>query len=87
MDSGMPTDRSSLQELERGVGVLARRENPVALYQRIAAQAGLNGARPGACCLLSRIGDQPGVSLTEPAEQIGIPASDLAPRVSSSVAA
>ena len=25
--SGMPTDRSSLQELERGVGVLARREN------------------------------------------------------------
>ena len=74
------------KELERGVGVLARRENPVALYQRIAAQAGLNGVRPGACCL-SRIGDQPGVSLAEPAEQIGIPASDLAPRVSSSVAA
>ena len=43
---GMPTDRSSAQELERGLGVLAGREDRVALYRRIAAEAGLSGLRP-----------------------------------------
>jgi DNA-binding MarR family transcriptional regulator len=78
---GMPTERSSLQELERAVGVLAQRENRVALYRRIAAQAGLNGLRPAAPCLLSRIAEHPRVSLGELAEQIGIPESELAPSV------
>jgi hypothetical protein len=44
---GMPTDRTSLQELERAVRVLAQGEDR-ALY-RIAVQAGLDGIWPGAC--------------------------------------
>ena len=76
---GMPTDRTSLQELERAVGVLAQGEDRVWLYRRISAQAGLDALWPGACCLLSRIGKQCGVTLAELAEQIRTPAPNLAP--------
>ncbi len=78
---GMPTDRSSLQELERAVGVLDQRENRVALYQRINAKAGQNGLRPAATCLLSRICEQPGVSITRLGEELGVSATDLAPSI------
>jgi DNA-binding MarR family transcriptional regulator len=76
---GMPTDRSSAQELERGLGVLAGREDRVALYRRIAAQAGLNGLRPAASCLLARIADHRGVTRADLAEQIGTSSANLAP--------
>ena len=76
---GMPTDRTSLQELERAVGVLARNENRIALYHRIAAQAGLGGLGPGGCCLLSRIAERRGATVAEMANQIGTSASNLAP--------
>jgi Major Facilitator Superfamily len=43
---GMPTDRTSLQELERAVAVLAQHQNRVAVYQRVSVQAGLEGFVP-----------------------------------------
>jgi DNA-binding MarR family transcriptional regulator len=76
---GMPTDRSSAQELERGLGVLARREDRVALYRRIATQAGLSGLRPAASCLLGRIATHRGLTRAELAEQIGTSTANLAP--------
>jgi DNA-binding MarR family transcriptional regulator len=76
---GMPTDRSSAQELERGLGVLAGRQDRVALYRRIAAQAGLTGLRPAASCLLARIAEHRGVTRAELAEQIGTSTANLAP--------
>ena len=76
---GMPTDRSSAQELERGLGVLAGREDRVALYRRIAAQAGLSGLRPAAALLLTRIAAESGVTRADLAEQIGTSTANLAP--------
>ena len=76
---GMPTDRSSAQELERGLGVLAQREDRVALYRRIAAQAGLTGLRPAAALLLTRIAAESGVTRADLAEQIGTSTANLAP--------
>ena len=76
---GMPTDRSSAQELERGLGVLAGREDRVALYRRIAAQAGLSGLRPAAALLLTRIPTESGVTRADLAEQIGTATANLAP--------
>jgi DNA-binding MarR family transcriptional regulator len=78
---GMPTGRSSLQELERALSVLDHRENRVALYQRINAKAGLNGLRPAASCLLSRIDEEPGASLNRLAEELRVSAPELAPSV------
>jgi hypothetical protein len=75
----MPTDRTSLQELERAVGVLAHGEDRVALYRRIAVQAGFDGIWPGACCLLSRLAKQSWVTLTEVGVQIRTPTSNLGP--------
>ena len=75
----MPTDRSSAQELERGLGVLAGREDRVALYRRIAAQAGLSGLRPAAALLLTRIAAESGVTRADLAEQIGTSTANLAP--------
>ncbi len=76
---GMPTDRSSAQELERGLGVLAGREDRVALYRRIAAQAGLSGVRPAAALLLTRVAAESGVTRAGLAEQIGTSTANLAP--------
>jgi EmrB/QacA subfamily drug resistance transporter len=76
---GMPTDRSSAQELERGLAVLAGREDRVTIYRRIAAQAGLTGLRPAATCLLARIDDHRGVTRADLAEQIGTSTANLAP--------
>ena len=75
----MPPDRSSAQELERGLGVLAGREDRVALYRRIAAEAGLSGLRPAAALLLTRIAAESGVTRADLAEQIGTSTANLAP--------
>jgi DNA-binding MarR family transcriptional regulator len=50
----------------------------VALYPRIAAQAGLSGLRPAASCLLARIADHSGVTRADLAEQIGTSTANLA---------
>jgi DNA-binding MarR family transcriptional regulator len=59
--------------------VLAGREDRVALYRRIAAQAGLSGLRPAAALLLARIAAESGVTRADLAEQIGTSTANLAP--------
>ena len=76
---GMPTERTSAQELERGLAVLARREDRVALYRRIADRAGLAGLRPAAACLLTRIAAAPGITRARLAEGVGTSSANLAP--------
>jgi hypothetical protein len=76
---GMPTERTSAQELERGLGVLAQRQDRVALYRRIAAQAGLTGLRPAAACLLTRIAAQSNITQADLAQEIGTSTANLAP--------
>jgi DNA-binding MarR family transcriptional regulator len=76
---GMPSGGSSAQQLERGLGVLARREDRVMLYRRIAVQAGLTGLRPAASCLLARIADHRGVTSADLAERIGTSTAKLTP--------
>jgi DNA-binding MarR family transcriptional regulator len=78
---GMPADRSSAQALERAASVLARREDRVVVYRRIAARAGLPALRPAACCLLSRIGREPGIRLADLAARTGTAATSLGPIV------
>ena len=53
-----PRPANSLRELERIVSVLARRENRWAVYERLAAHAGIDLAPPE-CWLLARIGERP----------------------------
>ena len=58
---GMPTDRTSLEEVERAIAVLTRRENREDLYRRLAARAGVD-LSPQACWFLYRVdqhGDDP----------------------------
>ncbi|HLY49464.1 MAG TPA: MDR family MFS transporter [Solirubrobacteraceae bacterium] len=76
---GLPSDRTSLQELERAVGVLARRQNRQVVYTRISVEAGLGGLDTRACCLLSRVGKGSGTTLADLAVQTRTPTSHLAP--------
>ena len=54
----MPTDRSSVQEMERALCELTRRENRPELYRRLAARAELD-LEPAVCWLLLRIERHP----------------------------
>ena len=54
----MPTDRSSLQEMERALCELTRRDNRPELYRRLAARAELD-LEPAVCWLLLRIERHP----------------------------
>ena len=78
---GMPTERTSAQELERGLGVLAQRQDRVALYRRITARAGLTGLRPAAACLLARIAAAPDITRADLAGEIGTSTANLTPSV------
>ncbi len=69
---GMHEDRTSLQEVERAVTVLARRENRPRLYQRLAERAGLD-LGPGACWLLLRFDERSAVTLGELAQRLDVP--------------
>ncbi|MDN5805007.1 MAG: EmrB/QacA family drug resistance transporter, partial [Microlunatus sp.] len=51
---GMPSDRTSLQEVERALEVLAQRENRRDVYRRLAARA-KEDLPPEACWLLYRV--------------------------------
>lgn len=51
---GMPTTRTSLEEVDRALEVLAQRENRREVYVRLAARAGLD-LSPEACWLLYRV--------------------------------
>jgi EmrB/QacA subfamily drug resistance transporter len=74
--TSMPAERSSMQELERAVEVLARRENRHALYTRLAERAGLD-LEPPACWLLYRLADSPRTSTADLANRLGIPSDRL----------
>jgi EmrB/QacA subfamily drug resistance transporter len=60
----MPSDRSSVQEMERALTVLTRRENRRELFRRLAARAQLQ-LEPGVCWLLLRIAHTPGAEVAE----------------------
>jgi DNA-binding MarR family transcriptional regulator len=64
----MPSDRSSVREMERALTVLAGRENRRELFRRLAARAGLE-LQPAAAWLLLRISRHPDYSVTQLARE------------------
>ncbi len=80
----MPESRTSLQEVERALEVLARRENRGELYRTLAKRAALE-LGPGECWLLYRLADRPACTadslaarLRVPEERIGLRLQGLA---------
>jgi EmrB/QacA subfamily drug resistance transporter len=80
----MPSARSSAEELERALSLLADREDAVRMYQRLAAAAKLD-LDPLACWLLVRIGHAQPNSLSELTQRLGTPLSRLQPALASLV--
>jgi EmrB/QacA subfamily drug resistance transporter len=71
----MPCDRTSLQEVERALEVLARRENFGKIYTNLAARTGL-AVEPRACWLLFRLDNHPPREMAQLAADVGLPASE-----------
>jgi EmrB/QacA subfamily drug resistance transporter len=67
----MPTDRSSVQEMERALTVLARRENRGEVLGHLAARAGLE-IEPAVCWLLLRISRHPDYDVSQLAREPAI---------------
>jgi DNA-binding MarR family transcriptional regulator len=67
----MPQDRTSLQEVERAVTVLAARENRRPMYERLATRAGVE-VEPRGTWLLLRLHDHPWASPGALAERLGV---------------
>jgi EmrB/QacA subfamily drug resistance transporter len=82
----MPADRTSLQEVQRALTMLIRRENRPQLYQRLTERAGLS-LQPKASWLLYRIADHPDQSATELATTLRVPVTALEPPLSQLAAA
>jgi EmrB/QacA subfamily drug resistance transporter len=78
--TALPAQRSSLEEIERAVEVLAHRENRLRLYTRLADRAGLD-LPPGACWLLYRVADRPGTTADELVARLHLPPAWLAKRI------
>ncbi len=74
--TAIPSERTSMQEIERAVEVLARRENQKDLYVRLAARADLP-LTPAGCWLLYRLADAPGTTATELGARAGVSGSRL----------
>jgi EmrB/QacA subfamily drug resistance transporter len=74
----MPEARTSLQEIERALEVLASRESRRRMYERVVARAGLTLSL-AACWLLVRIGQYAPVTRQRLGEQLGVPAEALGP--------
>jgi EmrB/QacA subfamily drug resistance transporter len=72
----MPADRTSLQEVERAVSVLAAREERPAMYRRLAARAELD-LEPRETWLLYRFDDHPDCTVAELARRLGVDAGRL----------
>ncbi len=70
----IPTDRSSVREMERALTLLAGREHRRELFGRLAARAGLE-LEPGECWLLLRIDRHPGYTVAQLAREPAIPPS------------
>jgi EmrB/QacA subfamily drug resistance transporter len=75
---GMPTERTSLQEVERKLCLLGRRENRPQLYRRLAERAGVD-LSPCACWLLYRFDRSPGESVPELAQRLRAEPGELQP--------
>lgn len=65
----LPSDRSSLQEMERALTVLVRREHRRELFRRLAARAGLDELEPAECWLLLRASRHPDYGADELARE------------------
>ena len=74
----MPADRTSLQEVELAICVLAQRENRADLYRRLADRAGLD-LDPKACWLLYRIAEHPEHGEADLADTLHLPRATLDP--------
>ncbi|MCW2782567.1 MAG: drug resistance transporter, EmrB/QacA subfamily [Marmoricola sp.] len=75
--TAMPSGRTSMQEMERALEVLADRENRHQLYVRLAGMAELD-LSPAATWLLYRLADTPDVNTSELAERLGVEPDRLA---------
>jgi DNA-binding MarR family transcriptional regulator len=73
---GMPQDRTSLQEVQRKLELLTRREERAGMYRRLAARAGTD-LGPRETWLLFRLRDRAGPSLRALADDLGVPADRL----------
>jgi EmrB/QacA subfamily drug resistance transporter len=76
--TAMPEARTSLQEIERALEVLAGRESRRRIYERLAARAGLT-LSPSACWLLFRIAESAPITRQGLGEKLGVPAGALGP--------
>jgi EmrB/QacA subfamily drug resistance transporter len=74
----MPTNRTSQQEIERALHVLAGRESQDQLHQRLAARAGVD-LDPLSIWLLFRLQEQTPISQESLAQRLQVPAGRLAP--------
>ena len=74
----MPADRTSLQEVEHAICVLAQREHRADLYRRLADRAGL-ALDPKACWLLYRIAEHPEHGVADLADALHLPRATLDP--------
>ena len=74
---GIPSDRTSAQELERALAVLSNREGRLRSYQRLAELAGVD-LDPASCWMLIRVGPEP-ISATQLAGKLGTSVPRLQP--------
>src|SRR6266516_1908949 len=72
----MPASPSSLEEIQRALSVLARRESHRAVYQSLAARAGIR-LDPDACWLLLRVGEHEGSDTEGLATRLRVPVGAL----------
>ena len=82
----MPASRTSLQEVERALERIARRENRGELYRTLAARAGLE-LDPRATWLLLRFADQPDTTVDELSQRLNVVSEHLEAGLSSLQAA
>src|SRR3989442_1726458 len=78
----MPTARSSQEEIERALHVLASRDSLFQIYRRLAARAGV-ALDPLSCWLLFRLQDQTPLSQESLAHRFHVPADRLTPSIES----
>jgi MFS family permease len=74
----IPSDRTSAQELERALSVLADREGRLQSYRRLADLAGVD-LDPAACWMLIRVGQSSPTSATKLAEWLATSVTRLQP--------
>jgi DNA-binding MarR family transcriptional regulator len=72
----IPSDRTSAQEIERALAVLANREDRARVYRRLAESAGVD-LDPGAIWMLIRIGHAQPIPLAELAARLQAPLERL----------